>query len=98
MSPLKTPPTSGAKFSAKSGLGNFRNKPNRGITSIANQTGKTSAFHQFGDAVSRTVGVDRSNKIYGSINSAIKARRPDNLKTDTGQAKPKINPTFKPTI
>lgn len=97
MSPLKTTPTIGGRFLPKFGLDSFRNKPGRGMTSINRKSGATSAFHQFGDAVSRTKSDERSNKIFGSINSAIKAGRAP-LKPEGSQSKPKINSTFKPVI
>lgn len=59
-----------------------RNNAPQHITSIANQTGKTAAFHQFGDTVSRTKGSDRSSQIYGSASAAAKDSHSANIKAD----------------
>lgn len=69
------------------------NKPS-GITSIARQTGRTSAFRQFGDSVSHTAQNERSGKIFSSISRAIK-NRSTNPETKT---LPKTNQNFKPKI
>jgi hypothetical protein len=90
-SPLNIRPVS------KPGTANFSGKLKSGISSIAHQT-PTSNFHQFGDAVSHTSGGDRSGKIFGSINSAIKN------KNNPTTARPLNNPNsptsqnFKPLI
>ena len=59
---------------------------------------KTSAFHQFGDTVSRTQNGVRPDKIFGSINAAIKNRRSPDLKPKDSPSKPRVNSTFKPVI
>lgn len=65
-----------------------------GITSIARQTGRTSAFRQFGDSVSHTAQNERSDKIFGSISRAIKNQSTNpEIKT-----LPKTNQNFKPKI
>lgn len=85
------------RLPSKPGTANFSGKLKPGITSIAHQS-TASNFHQFGDSVSRTSGTDRSGKIFGSINSAIKN------KNNPTTAKPLNNPTsptsqnFKPLI
>ncbi len=90
-SPLNIRPVS------KPGTANFSGKLKPSVTSIAHQI-TASNFHQFGDAVSRTSGSDRSGKIFGSINSAIKN------KTNPTTTKPLNNPNsptnqnFKPLI
>ncbi len=94
MQPLKNLPLSGAKFSAKSGLGGLRNKPSRGLTSISDLKGKTTSFHQFGDTVSRTKTGDRTTKIYGSAAAAAKETGAARLKAEQD----KLNSTVMPTI
>lgn len=84
------------KLPSKSGTTNFSGKLKPGITSIAHQT-PTSNFHQFGDAVSRTSGTDRSDKIFGSINSVIKNKNNPGIKPLTNTNSP-ANPNFKPLI
>ena len=86
MSALKNLPASGARFSAKSNFGNFRNKPTSGLTSIANKTTAIrSAFH-------------KTNKTYGSIGAAIKDSQTPNSKTEDDKPSPAINQNFKPVV
>lgn len=65
------------KIPAKPGLVSFFGKNKLPGSSIKKPT--TSAFHQFGDSISQTKNGERSGKIYGSINSALKNKRPSDL-------------------
>ena len=71
---LKTLPMVSGKLPAKSGLGNFSRKP--GLAGSLTKKVVGSTFHQFGDSVSRSAGGERTDKIYGSISSAIKNKKP----------------------
>jgi hypothetical protein len=77
-------------------INSFSNRP-RGITSIARQTGKTSAFRQFGDSVSHTQTNERSNKIFGSISRAIKNKTEPKSNTSANKNN-SINQNYKPVI
>ena len=70
-----------------------RNVKPAAITSIANRTGKTSAFHQYGDAVSQ----DKS-RIYSSINAAIKNNHAADTKTEDDKPNQALNENLKPAI
>lgn len=61
-----------------------RNSANQHITSIADQTGKTAAFHQSGDAVVRSKTGERSNVSVG-ISEIIKNKRVSSIKTKDGE-------------
>lgn len=96
MKTIPTLPTLPSRPRPSTGVGNFSNKPH-GITSIARQTGKTSAFRQFGDSISRTEGNDRSGKIFGSISRAIKNKTTSDPTLPTNKNNP-LNQNYKPLI
>lgn len=85
------------RLPTRPGLGSAASKPQSGITSIARQTGRTSAFHQLGDSVSHTQNNERSGKVFGSINRAIKSKTDPNSTLPNNKNNP-INQNYKPII
>ena len=86
-----------SRLPSRAGLDSSPSKP-RGITSIARQTGRISAFRQFGDSVSQTKSTERSGKIFGSISRAIKDKNNPTSTLPGSTSGPKINPAYKPIV
>ena len=82
------------KIPSKPSAGNFTGSPKSGLTSIT-RAKTTANFHQFGDSVSHTSSGNRSDKIFGSINSVLKNK--PNSPTSTKTTTPS-NQNFKPLI
>ncbi|MBP6859377.1 MAG: hypothetical protein KBC69_02005 [Candidatus Magasanikbacteria bacterium] len=95
---LKNMITGASKLPSKPGLGNFLNRPKPGLTSITHQNKPTASFHQFGDAVSHTQNNERSGKIFGSINRAIKNKLDSGLNAPSGKNNTPPNTNFRPKI
>lgn len=82
MAGIRPIPTIKPRASAEN-LSHNPSTPHAGISSLSRQTNRVSAFRQFGDTVSHTQSNERSNKIFGSINRAIKNRTAPDKPQDT---------------